>query len=464
MTASHLRPRAALTVFFNGWLYPLTVAAIIFLAHTFALEPFGIAAVMLLVLLACFICTDCRFLLPPLAGLFCIISPAHSPAFAPVSDFFFSGIMPIFLIGCSVLLVLGLVLFAVRQRHKFQQFSFDSQMPGLIAFAIGILCNGFFTNGYTVNNLVYALLLCLSIPLLYFFMAVFLPRTVEVRDYFFFTLLCTGLLVVAELAVLYATKVQFDGLIPIKDSITIGWGRWTNIAAFLAMLLPSAFYFAHSHPKGPWFLIPGGLIYLGLIFSGSRGGLLYGTLILLLCLALLFFTGKNKKRNRMAILGICLLMLIAIGFLMPKIIAFLGLYINYGLSDNGRFALWREAFVCFTQAPIFGKGFFGTGILLEYEAFQLFPHTCHNTFLHLMATGGIACLAAYLYHRALTIRLAIQKRKSPGALFLLLCIAALLLCSLTDEHLFHFYPGFLYAVALHLAQIPEKATQADILS
>ena len=40
--------------------------------------------------------------------------------------------------------------------------------------------------------------------------------------------------------------MEFDGWIPKKSSILIGWGTWTHIGAMLAMCLPAPFYFARE--------------------------------------------------------------------------------------------------------------------------------------------------------------------------------------------------------------------------
>lgn len=448
----------SLETFYAGRLYPVTVAAIVFLSHTFGLEAFGIPLVLLLVLGGCAVCRDFRFFIPPSLCLFCIVSVAHSPSFPPYSDYLTTGGMPVLVAVCASLLLLGVLFFALRNRKNIGKFTLKGQVPGLLALTAVFLLNGLFSGNYTGKNFLFGLAMALSIPLLYFFLILYLPRTGEIRDYCFFTMLCTGLLVVAELAVLYFTKVEFNGLSPIKDSITVGWGRWTNIGAYLTMLMPAAFYFAHSAPqKGSLFFLTGLVLFAGICFSGSRGALLYGCIIFLLCMLLLFFNGQNRRKNRRFILVLAVAAVAVTALFFEKLISFLGVYIKMGFSDTGRFALWRKAFDSFLSAPVFGRGFFGTGIVLDYELSNpFFPYTCHNTFLHLLSTCGIVGLGAYLYHRVLTLRLLFRQRKNPGALFFFLSIAALLLCSLTDEHLFHFYPGFCYAYALYLAEVPAK--------
>ena len=60
----------------------------------------------------------------------------------------------------------------------------------------------------------------------------------------------TGLLVAAELLVLYLTDVRFDGLVPVKETVLIGWGTWTHIGAFSVICLPASLYFARKSKLG----------------------------------------------------------------------------------------------------------------------------------------------------------------------------------------------------------------------
>jgi uncharacterized membrane protein HdeD (DUF308 family) len=114
--------------------------------------------------------------------------------------------------------------------------------------------------------------------------------------------MATGLIICAQLLLAYGMGgINFDGTgSVVKESVMLGWGVWTAIGGMLAFLMPACFYFAHSHRNGWVYYLLGLLEYLCIFLSQSRGALLFGTLVLGLCVLILLFSGKNKKMNEPA--------------------------------------------------------------------------------------------------------------------------------------------------------------------
>lgn len=439
--------------FFQSKLYILLVMVCIFLGNTTSTELFFAFCVLGCVVCACFVCHDLRFLLPPLCGMVCSIPLAHTP-YVPTESGFYTSTSVLILFAVGVLLLLaGLTVFVLRNRKSvaLPRVSLRSLFLGFCAFAAALLLSGAFHPQNDMKNFAYALGIAASFLVFYIFIALFHPRTKENAEHFLFTMAALGVCVVAELIVLYITKVEFDGFFPVKNSIMIGWGTWTHIGALLTVSLPCALYFAHSGKRWLPSLLTAALLFIGIFMTASRGAWLYGGILLLVCLIYLSFSGENKKKTR-------LLLLIALGFalvlallLAGKIYDFLLSFLQVGFSDNGRFELWHNALRTFAAYPIFGVGFFNTGIVLGgFPA--LLPYLYHNTVLQMMASCGLIGCLLYLFHRAQTVALAIRKRHSSLCIFLLLSAAALVLVSLTDEHLFHIYPAFWYTAALYLAE------------
>ena len=364
----------------------------------------------------------------------------------------------VFFIIFLLLLLLGLGYFFFRMRRKANPIAFKGQLPPLAAFSLMLILNGLFTGGSILPNLLFGLVLAASFVGFYLLNAAFLPRTEDVRRYFFFTMLVTALMIVGQLLVAYATTVRFDdNLDPIKESIILGWGAWTNIGAYLTLLLPAPFYFAATDEKKPtlWFCL-GCLVFGGIVLSGSRASLGFGAVVFLFCLLLLVYKSANKRQNRLCVLVFCLLCLIFCFLFRETLFRFFTLYWKYGFSDNGRFVLWERAFDAFKEAPVFGVGFYDIGLHVEWVGeLSLFPPTSHNTILHLLSATGILGLGAYLWHRVKTVQLLWQSRKNTASLFLFISMFALILCSFVDEHLFHIYPAFCYIYALYLSE-PSK--------
>lgn len=453
MKNNRLQDTFARTVrcFLGGRLYPPLVMLAFFLAHSLALEvPFAIL-LAIGVLLGLAFCEDLRFLVPILTGCICIISIQHTPYLPTESDYYTTGArLPLIFAGCG-LFAIGFVAFVLRMRKKAAPFSSLRLKWGFFAFFAAMLFAGLFQEN-AVKNLLYGLGVGASFLAVYLLFGFFHPKTKENAEHFLYTLLCTGLLVAAELFLLYVQKIAATGSLPQKGDILLGWGTWTHLGLMLAVCLPSPFYFAREARRTyPLYLLAGAVMTAALLLSLSRASWLYGAPILLLAVTFLALGGQNRKRSRRTLLAVFAILLLCTLCLLPKLLAFLSAFVQFGAGDNGRFAIWGAAIRAFLAAPVFGRGFFNTDIVLEGFP-PILPYLYHNTVLQMLGSAGFVGLALYLFHRAETVRLAWQKRKNTLSLFLLLPAFALVLFSITDEHMFHIYPAFIYAIALSMAE------------
>lgn len=436
--------------FLSSRYYLVFVSLCIFVGHTLALEIPVALLLTLSTLLGFFLAEDLRFLLPLLLGGVCVISVAHTPYLPTESDYLFTVGLPYTIALCAIFTV-GLTVFILRRRHFAAPLSSLPLRWGLLGFFAAMLWSGLGQEN-RLQNLGYGIGVGASFLAVYLLFGLFHPKTAENARHFLFTLLCVGLLVALELLVLYCRSVAFRDGVPVKTSLLIGWGTWTHIGAMLGMCLPAPFYLARASGRGyPLYLLSGAVMTAALLFSASRASWLYGGVILALSLLLLSLGGKHRRASR-TLLAICFALgLVAVRLLFPKITAFLSAFVQFGAGDNGRFALWGEALRAFSAAPVFGRGFCNTDIVLEgFPA--ILPYLYHNTPLQMLASAGAVGLFLYAYHRLETLRLLWRKRHSALSLFLLLVAAAPVLFSITDEHIFHIYPAFFYAIALSLAE------------
>ena len=437
--------------FLGSRAYVVLAAASFFLAHAFALElPFAIFLAAC-TLLGFFFAEDLRFLVPILTGCVCIISVAHTPYLPTGSDYFVTGALPAAIAVGATLLGVGLLVFILRMRRWAAPFSSLRLRWGFLGFFAAMLLSGLFQEN-ALKNLFYGAGVGASFLAVYLLFGFFHPKTKENAGHFLFCLLAVGLLVAAELLLLYFRSVVFENGMPLKGSIVIGWGTWTHIGAMLAMCLPAPFALARDARRTyPLYLLAGGVMTVALLMSASRAAWLYGGVILVASLLLLCLGGKNRKASRILVCVLFALALVAVVLLFSKIVAFLSTFVQFGVGDNGRFEIWGAALRAFRAAPVFGRGFFNTDIVLEGFP-PIMPYLYHNTPLQMLGSAGAIGLLLYLFHRFETVRLLWQRRRSALSLFLLLTPIALVLVSLTDEHIFHIYPAFIYAVSLSLAE------------
>lgn len=433
--------------FYNGRFYPLLVTVLILLGHSTGYEvAFGIV-MLLSVIPACLLCHDLRFaLMPFLATVFIVSAKTYAPNDTGYAERYMkpSVLIPF---GITVLLVLvALTVFVIRNRRTLNKPPRRGMLVGLIVFSGALLCNGILNSDYTFQNLFFGFVMSVTLVGVYLLFAFFLDIDRSTFEHFMFCLALAGALICAELIVAYFTTVQFiEGEI-VKGSVVLGWGVWTTIGGMLAFLMPAHFYFAASHRHGWIGLLTGAVQYFCILLSQSRGALLIGTVILLICLIYLFFKGANRRLNRCIVLGFFAIGVLGVILLSDKLIGLVQNFLNMGFDDNGRFALWRTGFDHFLEYPVFGSGFYDSYVNDAWEM-EVYPYLYHNTPIQLLGSMGVVGALAYLYHRVLTVRL-VFKKPNEGKTFLGFCILGLLLFSLTDVLFFKTYPTIFYSLML----------------
>ena len=323
------------------------------------------------------------------------------------------------------------------------------------------ICSAFLLNGvlnfdaYDVRNLSFALILIASIGVVFFIFSINLNSDEATKKYLFYVLYLTSLLVTLQLFLSFINQIRFENGEIIKESIMVGWGMWNNIGGMLAMLLPIHFYFAATVKKfGAAFYISGAISFLAIVLTLSRSSLLVSCFIIVISAIACCFFGNNKKICRIITGVIFAIGVLGIILLWNKISSILGDYLSRGLDDNGRFDIYKKGFENFLQNPIFGGGFYSVDAQEHTFAFFL-PDRYHNTIIQMLGSCGIVGLLAYIFHRYQVVRLFWLKR-SLYTFFAFLCICALLLTSLLDNHFFNFYPTFIYSIILAIISNTEK--------
>lgn len=434
--------------FYLGRAYPLFCALLIFLGHSTGWDLAFASVLLVSVMLGLWLCDDLRFAILPFCATFFIVTLEHGPG--PQNGFVNYYLQKPVLIwmGCMlVLLIASFVAFMIRNRYRAKRLPGRRLYISMIIFCAALLTNGLFSKNYTVSNLVFVLGMIGLLLGVYALFAAFVRFDETAFDYFMFCLVVTGLLLCAQLLFAYFTTVcyEVDGSV-IKDSLLFGWGSWTTFGCMLVMLMPACFYFAYGHKRGWIGFWLGILEYVCVFLCQSRGALLFGSVILAACLAILLFKGGNCKQNRMFILGLVIVGGIGVAVLFNKIWLVLENYVRDGFDDHGRYEIWRIGIGKFLESPIFGTGFYDSGVQTTWQL-NMYPYMFHNTVLQLLASCGVVGFLGYSWHRLMTIRLVLVKPNA-GKSFLGLCVAGLLIFSLLDTIFFNTYPMIFYALML----------------
>ena len=294
--------------------------------------------------------------------------------------------------------------------------------------------------------MLYALSFALALLGIYLLFAVFVRFDETISDYFMYCLVCIGMLISAQMLLTYATTVQFANGAVVKESVVLGWGVWTTVGGVQAFLIPACFYFAAEHKRGWIFYLLGLLEALCTVLSQSRGAMLVGGGTLVLCLVAVCFFGKNRKINRIITLCLVVVGIAGVIVLREQVIALLSNFINRGFNDNGRYELWEIGFKQFLSYPIFGSGFYDSGIVQDWHI-EVYPYFYHNTVVQILGSTGVIGTLAYLWHRFCTVRLVLHT-PSLFKSFLGIGILSLLAFCMLDVLLFITYPLMFYALML----------------
>lgn len=318
-----------------------------------------------------------------------------------------------------------------------------------IPMVLAMFCSGIANPERLGQDTLFPLILALCWVGFYLIYAWGIQPSRESREYFFTTCFVIAMGLVVEIAYVYLIEKSV-----FYQTAFFGWGVSNNYGGIMALLLPVAFYLATTRRFG-WCFYLGGLgIWAAIFFSTSRGALLVGSLIFVVCLVLCCFRNPHKRLYRI-FLGALVLLGLAALFIFPDFIkSLVPRYDRVGWADSGRFGLWSNTLAIFAEYPIFGGGFFSipfTSYVHPEGAYRFIPGFAHNTIVELLGAGGLFLLLTYLVYRGATIwRFA--RRITWQRIFLGLVILSLLGTSMLDNHLFNIYPAFFYAAALALGE------------
>ncbi len=221
------------------------------------------------------------------------------------------------------------------------------------------------------------------------------------RDYDVKGLLLTGLYLVGIYATFFTLLFYAERLVWMQDDLEIfGHLRLISIdnrnvyATFLLLSLPAPFYHA-ARGKG-WHLAPALLFYAAMLLTGSRGGMVMGTALFLLCFLYLLRRDTRHRRRNLFLLGILAIAAIAAGGFLAKFYSFRfeGGFIE---GDEPRVRLLARALKDFIYHPIFGVGLGYTGNADIYDPKTFAMNWYHMMIPQIVAGMGLVGTFAYAF-------------------------------------------------------------------
>lgn len=436
--------------FYMSYGYPPVICLVVLLGGITGLEVYFNTVTVILTVTGLIICDSIKPFIVSLCTTIMQISVVNSPFYPSRSDYYFTGWRLPYLIVMAAAVIGALLYFSVKNRLYFKiSFKKVPHFIPLLVFSAALMLNGFFSSSWVGWNLVFGLGNVIVYLVLYLLMYTGFSdddSPLELSKYFAYISALIALVITGELVHLFLTsdEIFIDGAIN-KVGVALGWGIWNLVGVSLAILIPVIFYGMHKN-KYPWLYFAAATVaYIASVLTMSRNALIFSSLTYAACIIISCFVGKNKRIFRIITLAGILAVAVGAIVLWDKIYALLGDYFERGLSDNGRFAMWREAFNNFLEAPIFGKGFYGLTVDGHY-VFGPLPTMAHNTVLQLLSSMGLVGLLAYGYY-VFCIFKPMFKKPTFLKTMLYVSILVLMLESLLDNFIFNIYPLFYYSTA-----------------
>ena len=233
--------------------------------------------------------------------------------------------------------------------------------------------------------------------------------------------------------------------------------QWRNNASTLLMLaMPFPFYLACR--RYGWFYV-GLLVYLAILFTGSRGGMIFGAGELLLCIVV---SAVIDRRHRLPTL-ITLVVILLLVFLIRRYLLETFRYTLERLLDPhenaARLQLLPRGLADFKANPLFGRGL---GYLGNRDVHRNAKYTLcwyHCSPVQVLGSFGLVGAAAYGWMLLVRLRV-LAKHLTLFNLTLFLSYLGLELMSFVNPGIFAPFP-YLFLVTLYFALMEARTTDAD---
>lgn len=280
-----------------------------------------------------------------------------------------------------------------------KRFCFGTSFLGIVAVAVAVTAGGLGSISaeeyFDLSNLYYVFGLGFGMVLFYIIAKACYTydSKYNVKKTFMASLYTAGLYCCFTILNYYGHRID-EYLSTFKMPEELLTDPFRNVlAAFFVVLMPLPFYFAK---KNNFHVIPATLMFVCCLMTGSRCGLLFGTLQYVIGMMVLMVFNKKTRMINFGLLSVIAVFALTHS---ENLAYFYSERVGEGFIAAGetRFELILAAFEDFKFNPIFGKGLgnLGNNALYNPQAFEMYWY--HNMIAQIVGSLGCVGVIAYMY-------------------------------------------------------------------
>ena len=353
-------------------------------------------------------------------------------------------------IGSGAWLAIGLVpifgsmIYNVIRYRK--RFHYNGIFTPMFAVSVAITLGGAFSISreeyFDIGNLYYVLFLGFAMLLLCQFLYILWDgeHTEKLKGEFIRAMCHSGSFLGAVMVMYYALNLtEFTRTQQIVE--VLAHNPFRNVAvSYYILTMPFVFYCAREKMA---YMLGGVLVYVACLISGSRMGLLFGSVQFFVCMIYFILTARKRKWIYAGVLAA----LVAGVLIMKDEI----LYFYLGRTEFGdgfismgesRIEMMKRSLFDFTDAPIFGQGLGYTGNEDCYAPRLFEMHWYHNFICQIAGSLGIVGILAYMYQFYYRLELLLKRTNYFGWLVCLMYVGVLMI-GIVDTGIFTPFPTVL---------------------
>ncbi len=344
-------------------------------------------------------------------------------------------------------MVILIIIHFVRFKAKFSK---GMCFGGILAASLAVTLGGIgiitFKEYFFYTSIFHVFMLGFAMLIIYSYMS----ASLKSHDHYSFSEKFSKMMVcvICLLAV-----CLFEEYFSNRDLLTDGFEiipfQWRNNGATMLMLaMPFAFYLS---AKDFGFFFIGILDYILILFTGSRGGMLFGMIELIICIVAMFVLDKRHRPAIAAIIGVTLVVTALTYRTWIDMMSYTLLRLIDPDENSIRLQLISRGIEDFKANPLFGRGigYMGNRDVHKSADFALCWYHCSP--VQIFGSFGIFGIAAYgylIYQRIKTL----HKNRTFFNIILFISYIGLELMSLVNPGIFAPFP-YLFLITIYFVMM-----------